>query len=207
MTRRPDPFLLALESLRFRVEQGVFAPGRPVVIVEEARRLRLSTTPVREALAWLSGHGLIERAPTGGYVAARLDPAVVRDRFVFRLHCLSISVNGASQSHARAPSLNGHDAADRSLADHLLRAVKGTGNAALVDAYQRVSSQLAQLAGAERRLFRDIDEEAATIIGLFEAPAGGGLPDVLKAYHQRRIEAAPLLVLEAEAEHLPPRDA
>lgn len=199
MTRRHDPFILALESLRSRAEEGMFAPGRPVVIIEQARRLRLSTTPVREALAWLCGYGLIERAPTGGYIAPRLDPAIVKERLVFRLHCLSIGLNGASQSHGRAPALNGQGS-DRTLAEHMLRAVKGTGNAALIDAYERVSSQLRQLGSAERRLFRDLDEEAVAIIRLFEAPPGGGLPEALARYHQRRIEAAPLLVLEAEAE-------
>jgi DNA-binding GntR family transcriptional regulator len=207
VTRKHDPFILALESLRARAEDGVFAPGRPVVIAEEARRLRLSTTPVREALAWLSGYGLIERAPTGGYLAPRLDPAAVRDRFAFRLHCLTISVNGAAQDHRPERALNGSQIRDRPLAAQMLRAVKGTGNAALVDAYERVCSQLIQLAPAERRLFRDFDEEAARIAGLFEAAPGSGLRDALAAYHQRRMDAAPLLILEADARRDPPRPA
>ena len=204
MTRRRDPFIQALESLRTRAECGVFAPGRPVVIIDEARRLRLSTTPVREALAWLCGYGLIERAPTGGYVAPRLDAAVVRQRLGFRLHCLSISLNGASQSHGRAQMQNGQEGLEHCVADLMLRAVKGTGNDALVDAYQRVNSQLLQLAPAERRLFRDLDDEAAEIVRLFEAAPGHGLPEAIAAYHQRRIDAAPLLVLEAEAQRDPP---
>ncbi len=204
MTRRRDPFTQALESLRTRAEAGVFAPGRPVVIIDEARRLRLSTTPVREALAWLCGYGLIERAPMGGYLAPRLDPATVRTRLAFRLHCLSISLNGASQSHGRSLALNGHDDVRHTLLDHMLRAVKGTGNAALVDAYERVASQLMLLGPAERRLFQDADTEAAELVRLFEAPPGSGLPETIAAYHQRRIEAAPMLVLELEAQREPP---
>src|SRR5690606_3767999 len=87
MARRRDPFMMALESLRARAEQGVYAPGCPVVITDEARRLNLSTTPVREALVWLSGFGLIERSPTGGFLTPRLERAIVRDRFAFRLQC------------------------------------------------------------------------------------------------------------------------
>lgn len=203
VTRKHDPFTTALTSLRLRAEGGVFAPGRPVVIAEEARRLKLSPTPVREALAWLCGYGLIERAPTGGYLAPRLEPATVRDRLGLRLHCLTISINGAAQAHRPARPLNGAAIPDRPLAAQMSRAVRGTGNAALVDAYERVSSQLIQLAEAERRLFRDFDEEAERIARLFAAEPGAGLREALIAYHERRIEAAPLLILEADARRDP----
>lgn len=58
---------------------GVYAPGAPVVIIEEARRPGLSPMPIREALAWLCGEGLMERAPRAGYLAPRLDAALLRD--------------------------------------------------------------------------------------------------------------------------------
>lgn len=202
VTRRRDPFMMALESLRTRAEQGVYVPGSPVVILEEARRLKLSTTPVREALVWLCGYGLIERAPMGGFLAPRLDPAIVRDRFAFRLQCVVNSLTRAGQTRGREQGLNGADQAERDLADHMLRAVQSTGNAALADAFQRVCRQLVQLVSAERRLFRDLDAEQVAIVHLFET-SGADLPEALTAYHQRRIEAAPLLILEAEAERGP----
>lgn len=199
MSRKRDPFALALDSLRTRAEEGIYAPGAPVIIIEEARRLNLSTTPVREALCWLCGYGLMERAPMGGFLAPRLDPAVVRDRLAFRLQCLATGVNGASQEH-RA---HGHGLAAQitrlGLSEHMLRTVQGTGNAALIDAYQRVNRQLVQLRPAERRLFTDLDEEAEALVRLFEAAPGTGLPEAIAAYHRRRIDAAPLLVVEAGA--------
>lgn len=199
MTRRPDPFLMALESLKARVESGAFAPGAAIVIIDEAKRLRLSPTPIREALAWLSGYGLIERAPTGGYLMRRLDPARVRDEMTFRLLCLRIGLNGAGQVHGLGPKAAMGGSHQQALHDQMVRAVRGTGNGALVEAYDRVSSLLAQLAVAEQRLFQDLEAEAQAIVTLFEAPAGSGLPEALAAYHQRRIDAAALLVVEAEA--------
>ncbi|WP_052516809.1 MULTISPECIES: GntR family transcriptional regulator [Brevundimonas] len=74
--------------MREAAETGGYAPGRPIVIIDEARRLGLSTTPVREALAWLCGEGVIERGPAGGFLARRLDAGAVRDRYGFRLACL-----------------------------------------------------------------------------------------------------------------------
>lgn len=199
MTRRPDPFIMALDSLKTRVESGAFSPGAAIVIVDEAKRLNLSPTPIREALAWLSGYGLIERAPTGGYLMRRLDPAAVRDEMSFRLLCLRIGLNGAGQVHGLGPRKTGGGTHEQALHDHMIRAVRGTGNGALVEAYERVSSLLAQLAVAEQRLFEDLEAEAQAIVTLFEAPAGSGLPEALAVYHQRRIDAAALLVVEAEA--------
>lgn len=198
MTRKRDPFTMALDSLRTRAEQGIYAPGGPVVIIDEARRLKLSTTPVREALGWLCGFGLIERAPSGGFLAPRLDAAVVRDRLAFRLHCLATALNGAGHIH-RARSNGSAETGHLDLAAHMLRAVRETGSAALVDAYQRVNSQLVQLAQAERRVFKDLDAETAAIVSLFEGAPGAGLPQALALYHHRRMDAAPLLIMEAEA--------
>lgn len=190
--------MMALESLRARAEQGVYVPGAPVVIMDEARRLSLSTTPVREALVWLSGYGLIERSPMGGFLAPRLDPAIVRDRFGFRLQCVVGSLTEGGLSQARDQGLNGSDQPGRDLDAAMLRAVRGTGNAALIDAHVRVCRQLVQLAPAEVRLFPDRAEEEAAVVRLFES-SDDGLPQALERYHRRRMEAAPLLILEAEA--------
>jgi hypothetical protein len=198
VTRRPDPFTQALDDLRARSEAGAFAPGRPIVIIDEARRLRLSTTPVREALAWLYGYGLIERAPVGGYVAPRLDAESVRSRLAFRLHCLILGLSGPGRSLARGDTGGESGPAPVRLLERMLRAVKETGNAALVDAYVRVTRQLAPLAAAEARLFNDVETEAADLLARFEARLDGDLVEAVNAYHQRRIAAAPLLVLELE---------
>ena len=204
MTRRRDPFFMALDSLRSRAEQGVYAPGAPVVIVDEAQRLGISTTPVREALVWLCGYGLLERAPTGGFLAPRLDPATVRDRYALRQHCVALSLGGPAQIQADANALTGGETPRRSLEDHMTRAVRSTGNAALVDAFVRVCRQLVQLAPAERRLFNDFDEESERIAGLFARTRDDGLSAGVQAYHQRRMDAAALLVLEAEVEWCEP---
>ena len=92
MVRNRDPFSTALEDLRGRLTSGVYGGGAPVVILDEAKRLKLSTTPVREALAWLSGAGLVEHVSTGGYRASRIEAGIVRDRYRFRRDCLHLSL-------------------------------------------------------------------------------------------------------------------
>lgn len=199
MGRKRDPFIKALSSLRSRAEDGGFVPGRPVVIIDEARRLQLSHTPVREALSWLCGYGLVERGPADGFVAPRLDAALVRDRFSLRLHCLSLSLEGVAQGPRPGPIASGQRPVE-TLASSMLWKVRGTGNEALVGAYERVCSQLLQLSRAEERLFCDLEAEAEAIIPLFAGASASGLRAALIDYHQRRMVASPLLVLEAWAD-------
>ena len=205
MTRRRDPFMLALDQIRERAGAGRYVPGEPVVIVDEARRLGLSTTPVREALAWLCGEGLIERAPQGGFLAPRLDAAVVRDRFAFRLHCVATSLDLiADQAADLAASLTA--ASGLTLADRLDILVRSAGNQVLFNAFERVGRQVLSLASAERKLFPDLVEEALGVARLFEEASPPALRAALVAYHQRRMDAAPLLILEREAALLRPTD-
>jgi len=197
LTRNRDPFHQALGSLRLRVEQGLYGAGRPVVIAEEAQRLGLSTTPVREALAWLAGAGLVERAPLGGYVTPQLDSATVRDRFSFRLHCLRLSLE--STGGLPAPLTPDEDSARTLLHRDLDRLVQSSGSDALLDAFRRVSSRLSQICGAEEQVFADLDDEAAGISTLLAQADIQALEAALGRYHHRRMEAAALLVLEATA--------
>ena len=197
MPRARDPFNLALESVRARAMQGVYGSGGPVVIIDEARRLGLSTTPVREALACLCGEGLLERAPRAGYLAPRLDAALLRDRFWVRLRTLTTSLEltverGASVGADPTPT---GESGVRDLFDRLVRE---TGNRALVETFRRVDAQLRMLGDAEARVLPDVagEAEALTRIG-----AGGSriqLATAIEAYHRRRMDGAALLVLDVE---------
>lgn len=197
MPRLRDPFSQALEDLRDRATRGGFTPGGSVVIIEQARRLGLSTTPVREALAWLCGEGLMERAPRTGYLAPRLDAALLRDRFWVRFRCLATSLDLTSSlanSVTPAADLVG-EAVARDLFDRLVRA---TGNRALIETFHRVDAQLRMLGDAERLVFVDIDGEARELARIEIAGSRFQLLTALDAYHRRRMENAALLVLEVE---------
>ena len=182
MAKSRDPFFLALDRIRDRVQAGGYASGRPIVIVEEARSLGVSTTPVREALSWLCGEGLIERGPSGGFLAVQLDAGTVRDRYGFRLTCLlaGLDLTTGLPTYGRTPDREGAPVLElHGLFDGLVRR---TGNAALMDAYDRVRGQLLQL------------RDAASTNG------NGNLREALRAYHDRRAGAAAILLLDVTSQ-------
>lgn len=195
MAKARDPFQLALASIRERVRRGCYAPGQPVVIVDEAGSLGLSTTPVREALAWLCGEGLIERGPAGGFLAPRLEVAVIRDRYGFRLLCLLASLD---MTISLVPDTTGDDETDDPIdALQILfeRLVRRSGNPVLTSAFDRVGRQMAVIARAERRVFTDLEAEARAILG----DSGASLRDRIGVWHRVRMDSAALLMLEARS--------
>ena len=197
MAKSHDPFLLVLARIRERVQAGVHPAGRPIVIVEEARRLGVSTTPVREALACLCGEGLVERGPSGGFLAVHLDAGAVRDRYGFRLICLlaALDLTSGLPTYGRTPDRG--EAPDRDLHDLFDGLVRRSGNAALGRAYDRVVGQLRRLDAAAIRIFPDAAVEADRLLALAAADRNGDLRDALGVYHARRAGSAAILALEA----------
>ncbi|MDO9587375.1 MAG: GntR family transcriptional regulator [Brevundimonas sp.] len=205
MPRARDPFSLALESIRDRAMRGVYEPGGAVVIIEEARRLKLSTTPVREALAWLCGEGLLERAPRAGYLAPRLDAALLRDRFWVRLLALRTSLELTADLGATTTA-EADVAGDRAVRDLFDRLVRATGNRALVETFGRVDAQLRLLGDAEFRVFTDAADESRALVRIETVGSRTQLLTAIEAYHRRRMENAAVLVLEVERRGHRPAD-
>lgn len=203
MAKSRDPFLTALSRMREAAQTGAYAPGRPIVIIDEARRLGISTTPVREALAWLCGEGVVERGPTGGFLARRLDAGAVRDRYGFRLACLWVSMDlSDGLPHYGSAPLCGASATS-SLEVLFERLVRRSGNGLLLAAYAWVSGQLRILKDLETRLFDDHEAEARALLTLAGREATAALREALETYHDRRVQAAPILALEAAAQRGP----
>lgn len=203
MPQARDPFRLALETIRDRAMRGAYSPGGAIVILEEARRLNLSTTPVREALAWLCGEGLLERAPRAGYLAPRLDAALLRDRFWVRLRSVIASLELTADLDIQ-PTPDGDADGDRAVRGLFDRLVRATGNRALVETFHRVDAQLRMLGDAEARVFADVEAEALDLIRLEVAGSRRDLSTAIETYHRRRMDSAAILVLEVERRAPPP---
>lgn len=193
MARNRDPFTQALASLRDRIHSGALAGGAPVIVQDEAQRLRLSTTPVREALARLSGEGLVERAASGGYVTVRFDATATRDRWAMHAHYVMIAVelNARALGPRRPPAPPFEPDRPIASANRLFSSlICSAGNRVLWDAFLNVSGQLDLVRRYEAVLFDDLGDEAR---GLYAAYSGATRPEFAEAvgrYHDRRMGAA-----------------
>jgi DNA-binding GntR family transcriptional regulator len=75
---------LVAESLRAEIVAGERAPGSRLLQVEIARRLGVSTTPVREALGMLQREGLVRLHPQRGAVVFIPTVADLREHYEIR---------------------------------------------------------------------------------------------------------------------------
>lgn len=153
--------------IRDRLRQPGYANGGAFPIVDLARELGLSQTPVREALAHLAGEGLIEERRGLGYFAPTLD----RDRLL-ELHDLQrLYVSTAISALPSLPPAKAAGSLARRLAAMPREATPGTddscspadvlctdivalaGNGALAIAHRRVTAQIAPARRAEVEAF------------------------------------------------------
>jgi DNA-binding GntR family transcriptional regulator len=193
MARNRDPFTQALASLRERIQSGALAGGAPVVVQDEAERLGLSTTPVREALARLSGEGLVERALSGGYVTLRLDATAARDRWAMHAYCVRIAVefNARALGAFRPPAPPFEPGRPIVAANRLFSAIVcSAGNQVLWDAFRKVSGQLDLVRRYEAALFDDLSDEAMGLYAAYSEETAPVFAATVGRYHDRRIGAA-----------------
>lgn len=204
MARNRDPFTQALSSLRDRIQSGDIPGGRQVIVQDEARRLSLSTTPVREALARLSGEGLVERAASGGYVTLRLDAAAARERYAMRGEYIRIALelNCAALGSALSPASAFDPASPRAAIGRLFATIVcSAGNQVLWSAFNRTAGQLRILHRLEARLFDDIEREARELHDAYRKQAPAEFAEAVANYHRRRMSASGALAALACLKH------
>ncbi|QYF87062.1 GntR family transcriptional regulator [Brevundimonas sp. PAMC22021] len=193
MARNRDPFTQALSSLRERIYSGALPGGSPVIVQDEAERLHLSTTPVREALARLSGEGLVERATLGGYVTARLDAPAARDRYAMHAQYVRIAIelNGRALGSLRPPPPRFEAEDPTAAATRLFSSIVcSAGNQVLWSAYQKVDGQLDLVRRLEAHLFDDLSAEATALYKVYAEETDPAFLDLVARYHDRRIAAS-----------------
>ncbi len=157
-----DPFGTALGSLRAALDQGL-APGRHLAVADIAAALKLSASPVREALSRICGEGLIEDRRGFGYFtrSAPLEDIIG----LFDLE--EVHVLLAAKTSAAAVPGPGSDVV---IEAWMLRLMEGCANLPLVESYHRVRQQLDPM----RRLH-----------GPTDPATGASGDDGVKAYYDR----------------------
>jgi len=198
MARGRDPFGMALARLREDVRDGRIRPGDPLVTTELAASLRISPTPVREALSRLTGEGLLEDRRGRGVYALRYGPAEIED--LTRLHGafvdlalrlggdrrgrLSADVTGAS------PPVEAPQALRSRTERFWAGVVNSADSSALEGAHRRLKDQLAVVRLIEAYVIEDVTAELDALHLLARAPASRPLQRAALEYHRRRQSAS-----------------
>lgn len=198
-----EPFHVAFLSLRERLQEGAFPPGARITAVDVADELRLSTTPVREALSRLAGQGLLEDRRGQGYFVARLTAADVAD--LYRLSLAALLIAQEPHRTTRRPPAILAEAEATAVALGAMREVEilfrdwtvETGSRALISSFRILQIQLGPVRRLEASVFEDLDEEARRLAAV-DAPRNERLAQ-LRHFHGRRIRVSARLASLLEA--------
>lgn len=86
-TVRPEPTNKEkiYEYIKKMIDEGVFRPGQSLRIAELAESLKVSQTPVREALILLEGESLVDFRPYKGAIVKGLSRSELKEIFKIRI--------------------------------------------------------------------------------------------------------------------------
>jgi DNA-binding GntR family transcriptional regulator len=195
-TGREDSFLQALTALQDRLRDGRFRPGARIPATEVADALRLSATPVREALSRLAGEGLVEDRRGQGYFARSLSALDVADLYRISLAQLNIALDAhrCPLSHGErfeaAPAVPDRSDPVRTVERLFAAWVSRAGGRALAAAHRTLQIQLGPVRRVEPMVFSDLAREAADLVQLSASDRAGDRMTGLRRFHGRRIAAA-----------------
>lgn len=199
--RERDPFGEALRGLRDRLRSGNLAPGQPLVVEDLAQAMELSATPVREALSFLAGQGLVMRRQGGGrgYLACPLSADSLAQ--LYRLHgALAAFAIGERPQRLGAAPIDRLDRGGDVLlrTEHLFeRLVSLAGNGPQRRIQAHLADRLCLARRAEPLAFAGLEDELSALERLEElgAPMGAAL----RLYHRRRLAKAEQLATLANS--------
>lgn len=168
--RSRDPFGEALAALRQSLAQGR-AAGERLAIADVAAELKLSTSPVREALSRLCGEGLIEDRRGLGYFVRALPAEDIAGLLQLERAHLELALSLTDQPPPGPAEL-------RRFAQWSAALMARCDSEPLKESFERVSARLAPVRRLESRLQDDL------------ATGEDGGDDTLARYYDARIGLA-----------------
>ena len=191
----------ASERAYVRLKQDILGgalTAGPLDLRALSDRLRMSVTPVREALARLSAERLVKLAPHQGYAVASLSSRRLENLYEFAaslvemaiLRCISGIRMGGAPSAARPVY--------RTYAEGMSALVRDIGaaqpNLELRDHLFALDDRLQPARRSEATIFGDCDEELTALAGLWDQRWLTPLQRRFREHFERRIDSADTLV-------------
>ncbi|WP_340646135.1 GntR family transcriptional regulator [Phenylobacterium sp.] len=198
MSLRRDPFGEALGHLRRQLAIGAIWPGQALIIQDLAAELKLSPTPVREALARLAGEGLIEVRQGGGYRLWSADAVDLADLYEAHLSALLSSLRMLVAEPGRRVDSGDRDGDEGSVVEVTDAAfdglVRACGNRVLLTWRRSLAQRLVWARRVEALVFDDAEVEARRLLhDLARTPDPPDQARVVASFHRRRRDGAELI--------------
>jgi len=141
-------------TLRAAILAGEFAPGERMYELELSERLKVSRTPVREALKSLAGEGLLDHVPNRGYYVRAYSVDDIVEAYEIRAALEGLAARRAAQLGLAAEQ---RAIIEKALGDGEALLKKGHFTASDRILYGEINAAFhsAVLAGSQSRMLRD----------------------------------------------------
>jgi DNA-binding transcriptional regulator YhcF (GntR family) len=191
-TERLEPFRQALIDLRGRLRDGRLGPGSKITPKEVAEGLKLSPTPVREALSRLAGEGLLEERRGDGFFVPELTAADISVLYRLSEQLLLLAQGATRARHRDARLPDARQGADPVRAVEVLFGgwVSESSSRVTIEAYRTVTLRLAPVRRREAQLLDDLAQEADALLRLAPPDARRQRPAAIQQFHRRRAALA-----------------
>ena len=191
--KRVEAYGQAVRELRIQLRTGACPPGARLSAPAIAADLKLSPTPVREALARLAGEGLLEERRGDGFFVWQLTACDVTHLYSLIHAYISIATGRELRFPDVAEGARTCDAVShtQNLFDQWVRS---GGSRMLDQAYARTQAQLGAVRRLEQDFLRDLDREADDLAALPRIPDLASRRRVLRVFFERRLAIADRLV-------------
>lgn len=202
-----EPFFRVYRTIRSELARGLRVPGSQIRVDETARTLGISPTPVREALAMLTGQGLVRGCRRQGYFVPQPSASDLIQLYILsEMHLLTaIRLQSqrrsadASRTAERPEAIEEHSG----IARVFIAILAGAELPFLLDAGALILERLAAARLAENpELAR---QERDEILPLMEERRFSVLATAVRAYHRTR-QANVVAIAKAIATASRPRD-
>ena len=190
MLEKNHAFEKAYAALYHNLRVGSIPPGTRIQAADLVSQLKISATPVREALSRLAGQGLLIDRPAIGYFVPAIDPVDLQ-------HCYALASMLALSACRNFDLTWPEKAADQDGpsreyqgAGELLRSIAFlTPNTALQHVASYLDDRLARLIPVEMALFHQADASHGTLRDWLEAGNRRLCTDNIRRFYTRRINS------------------
>lgn len=183
----------AYQRLKHDILNGAVPIG-PLDIRGLGDRLRMSVTPIREALARLSAERLVKLAPHHGYTVATPSARLLQHLYELIAALIDLSLERTSASRCvksgatKSTTQRGPIRYVETMASLMREIASAQTNLELTEHIFSLNDRLFPARRCEPRLFTGADEEAAALIALWDSRSYDSLRIVLRKHHEVRVE-------------------